>query len=161
MTRSALRAPGFHTGGFSCRAGLLSALALFASLPGAASVNADSVSSTPVPEAAFLSENDIAMDRMMKAMTIRPSGDVDEDFVAMMVPHHQGAIDMAMAVLHYGHNEKIRRIAQEIIVTQQQEIVAMRLAVGERLPAPTIQPTTAVSPTAQGPAQRYLGMGTP
>lgn len=65
-------------------------------------------------------------------MSIKPRGNVDRDFVDMMVPHHQGAIDMAIAVLRYGHNEKIRRIAQEIIVTQQQEIVAMRLAVGER-----------------------------
>jgi uncharacterized protein (DUF305 family) len=71
---------------------------------------------------------------MMAAMMIKPSGDVDEDFVASMVPHHQGAIEMAEAELRYGHNENIRRIAQEIIVTQQQEIAAMRLALGEPLP---------------------------
>jgi hypothetical protein len=52
----------------------------------------------------------------------------------MMVPHHQGAIDMAQAELRYGRNEQLRRMAQEIIVTQQQEIAAMRLAVGEPLP---------------------------
>jgi uncharacterized protein (DUF305 family) len=46
-------------------------------------------------EAAFLAENQAAMDKMMAAMMIKPSGDVDRDFVAMMVPHHQGAIDMA------------------------------------------------------------------
>jgi uncharacterized protein (DUF305 family) len=45
-----------------------------------------------------------------------------------MIPHHQGAIDMAKAELHYGHNEQLRRIAQEIIVEQQQEIAAMHLA---------------------------------
>jgi uncharacterized protein (DUF305 family) len=55
---------------------------------------------------------------------------IDTDFVAMMAPHHQGAIDMAQAELRYGHNEQLRRLAQEIIVTQQQEIVAMRLALG-------------------------------
>jgi len=49
----------------------------------------------------------------------------------MMIPHHQGAIDMAQAELRYGRNEQLRRLAQEIIVTQQQEIVAMRLALGE------------------------------
>jgi hypothetical protein len=70
----------------------------------------------------------------MVDMGIKPSGDVDRDFVAMMVPHHQGAIDMARAELRYGHNEQLRRMAQEIIVTQQQEIAAMRLAVGEPLP---------------------------
>ena len=82
-------------------------------------------------EAAYLAQNDVAMRGMMSKMAIKPSGDVDRDFVDTMVPHHQGAIDMALAVLRYGHNEKIRRLAQEIIVTQQQEIVAMRLAVGE------------------------------
>jgi len=66
---------------------------------------------------------------MMAVMSVEPSGDVDTDFVAMMVPHHQGAIDMALAQLRYGRNEQLRRIAQEIIVTQKQEIAAMRLAI--------------------------------
>jgi hypothetical protein len=57
------------------------------------------------------------------------------------VPHHQGAIDMALAVLRYGRNEQLRRLAQEIIVTQQQEIAAMRLAVGEPLPPSVASPT--------------------
>jgi hypothetical protein len=85
-------------------------------------------------EQQFLSENDVAMKKMMADMTVKPTGDVDRDFVAMMVPHHQGAIDMAKAFLRYGHNEQLRRMAQEIVVTQQQEIAAMRLAVGEQLP---------------------------
>jgi uncharacterized protein (DUF305 family) len=67
-----------------------------------------------------------------------------------MVPHHQGAIDMAIAVLRYGRNAQIRRLAQEIIVTQQQEIAAMRLAVGEAAP-----PSVA-SPTQQLPARPAL-----
>jgi hypothetical protein len=74
-------------------------------------------------EAAFLAENDVAMARMMTSMEVRPSGDIDRDFVLMMIPHHQGAIDMAKLLLRYGHNEQLRRLAQEIIVTQQQEIV--------------------------------------
>ena len=81
------------------------------------------------PERAFLIENDAAMQQMHKAMHVQPSGDVDTDFVAMMVPHHQGAIDMAKAVLRYGKNEQIRRVAQEIIIEQQQEITAMQRAV--------------------------------
>jgi len=84
--------------------------------------------STSGPEAPFLKDNRAAMDRMMAGMDIHPSGDVDADFAAMMIPHHQGAIDMAMAELRYGHNEQLRRIAQEIVVEQQQEIAAMRLA---------------------------------
>jgi uncharacterized protein (DUF305 family) len=81
-------------------------------------------------EAGFLAENDAAMAKMMQDMAAPPSGDVDRDFVAMMEPHHQGAIDMARALLRYGKNEQLKRLAQEIIVTQQQEIAAMRLAVG-------------------------------
>src|ERR1700726_3625161 len=88
----------------------------------------------PQGEAAFLAENDKAMSKMMDGMAVKPSGDIDRDFAAMMVPHHQGAIDMAQAELRYGRNEQLRRMAQEIIVTQQQEIAAMRLSVGEPLP---------------------------
>jgi uncharacterized protein (DUF305 family) len=80
-------------------------------------------------EAPFLRENDAAMTKMMAAMSVTPSGDVDRDFVATMVPHHQGAIDMAQAELRYGHNEQLRRLAQEIIVSQTQEIAVMRQAI--------------------------------
>ena len=92
-------------------------------------------------EQSFLSENDAAMNKMMADMTIKPTGDVDRDFVAMMVPHHQGAIEMARVELKYGRNEQLRRISQEIIVTQQQEIAAMRLAVGDPLPPSAASPT--------------------
>ena len=114
-------------------------------------------------EAPFLAENAAAMDRMMADMDVKPTGDVDADFVAMMVPHHQGAIDMALAVLRYGRNEQIRRLAQEIIVTQQQEIAAMRLALGQKLPpstaAPTQVPTTLAEPAAHahGPSATSRG----
>jgi Domain of unknown function (DUF305) len=93
-------------------------------------------------EAPFLQENAAAMAKMMHDMSIKPTGDIDRDFVGMMVPHHQGAIDMAKAELRYGKNEQLRRLAQEIIVTQQQEIAAMRLAVGEPLPPSVPSPTT-------------------
>jgi Domain of unknown function (DUF305) len=90
--------------------------------------------SAPAAEAPYLAENVGAMTKMMIDMGIRPSGDVDTDFVAMMVPHHQGAIEMAQAELRYGRNEPLRRMAQEIIVTQLQEITAMRLALSQALP---------------------------
>lgn len=86
-------------------------------------------------EAAFLAENEAAMAKMMADMNVKPTGDVDCDFVAMMIPHHQGAIEMAKAMLRYGHNEQLRRMAQEIIVTQQQEIAAMKHAIDETVPA--------------------------
>jgi Domain of unknown function (DUF305) len=82
-------------------------------------------------EAAFLAENDAAMKKMMAAMDINASGDVDRDFVAMMLPHHQAAIDMSQSELLYGDNEQLRRIAQGIIIEQQQEIVAMQLALNQ------------------------------
>jgi hypothetical protein len=69
--------------------------------------------SPPAVEAPFLSESADAMKKMMIDMEIRPVGDVDRDFVAMMIPHHEGAIAMAVAVLRYGHNDKIKRLAQE------------------------------------------------
>jgi uncharacterized protein (DUF305 family) len=97
----------------------------------------------------FLTDNVTAMSKMMVDMGITPSGDVDRDFVAMMVPHHQGAIDMAQAELRYGRNEQLRRMAQEIIVTQQQEIAAMRLAVGEPLPPSAPAPAPDQIPAAQ------------
>ncbi|MGY3617108.1 hypothetical protein ACVJGD_003304 [Bradyrhizobium sp. USDA 10063] len=76
-------------------------------------------------ETALLKENEVAMAKMMSDMAAKPTGDVDRDFVAMMNPHHRGAIDMAVIELRYGKNEQLRRIAQEIIVDQMQEIAAM------------------------------------
>ena len=99
-------------------------------------------------EAPFLAENSAAMDTMMAGMNVKPTGDVDADFAAVMIPHHQGAIDMAVAELRYGKNEQLRRIAQEIIVEQQQEIAAMHLALGQKLP-----PSTAAATQAAAPAQ--------
>jgi hypothetical protein len=103
-------------------------------------------------EAHFLAEARTAMAKMMATMEVKPSGDVDAAFVAMMVPHHQGAIEMAQAQLRYGHNEQLRRMAQEIIVTQRQEIAAMRSAIGHPLPPSTAspdQPSSTVSTTTQ------------
>ena len=94
----------------------------------------------PAAEAPFLAENQAAMDKMMAGMAFKPSGDVDRDFSAMVIPHHQGAIDMARAELRHGRNEQLRRIAQEIIVEQQQEIAAMRLALGQKLPPSVASP---------------------
>ncbi len=82
-------------------------------------------------EQPFLSENATAMHKMMADMTIKPTGDIDRDFVEMMVPHHQGAVDMAKAELKYGRNEQLRRLAQQIVATQQREITVMQNAVSD------------------------------
>ena len=65
------------------------------------------------------------MDHDMNAAPM--DGDVDHDFAAMMMPHHQGAIDMAKAELNYGSDPVMRRLAQEILVEQQSEIQLMQL----------------------------------
>lgn len=84
----------------------------------------------------FMSANATAMKKMMTDMMIRPSGDVDRDFVEMMVPHHQGAVDMAKAELKYGHNEQLRQLARGIVVNQQHEITEMRGAIGSEGSSP-------------------------
>jgi uncharacterized protein (DUF305 family) len=115
----------------------------------AAAVGAIAAASPKVlsPEAPYLAANQRAMDVMMAGMTVKPSGDVDQDFAAMMIPHHQGAIDMAVLELRYGHNERLGRIAQEIIVDQQQEIAAMRLALGQPLPPAQAAPDQPSGPS--------------
>ena len=96
-------------------------------------------------EATFLSENRTAMNKMMADMAIKPTGNVDRDFVAMMVPHHQGAVDMALAELRYGHNQQLRGLAQEILANQQGEIAVMRRAIGEPSPSPAASPAPETS----------------
>ncbi|QAU45610.1 DUF305 domain-containing protein [Bradyrhizobium guangzhouense] len=108
-------------------------------------------------ESAFLQENEAAMTRMMNDMAAKPTGDVDRDFVAMMTPHHQGAIDMAVIELRYGKNEQLRRIAQEIIVDQMQEIAAMKLAIGEPV-ADTTPALTQAQPASIANVHHHPGM---
>ena len=98
-------------------------------------------------EAPFLGGNALAMSTMMSRMAITPTGKTDADFVHMMVPHHQAAIDMAVLEIHYGKNPVLKRLAQEIIVDQQQEIAAMYLAIHEPLPASVPAPTWNVAPS--------------
>jgi uncharacterized protein (DUF305 family) len=70
----------------------------------------------------------LSMSRMDSGMKAAPmNGNIDHDFAAMMIPHHQGAIDMAKAELIYGKDPIMRRLAKEIIVDQQSEIEVMQL----------------------------------
>jgi uncharacterized protein (DUF305 family) len=76
----------------------------------------------------FMHSMEESMTRMDSGMKSAPmNGSVDHDFVTMMMPHHQGAIDMAKAELSYGRDPVMRRLAEEIIVDQQSEIQAMQL----------------------------------
>lgn len=64
-----------------------------------------------------------AMMVMMKGMnTIKLSNNIDTDFVALMIPHHQSAVEMAKAYLPYANNPEIKKIAEDIIASQTKEI---------------------------------------
>jgi len=67
-----------------------------------------------------------ASDRMHQDMTIEFTGDPDVDFARGMIPHHQGAIDMAQAVLAHGQDPEIRALAEAIIAAQEKEIAFLR-----------------------------------
>lgn len=76
---------------------------------------------------AFARDMDAAMERMMAGMhAAPPTGNPDQDFLAMMVPHHEGAIEMARLVLMQGRDPLTRQFAEEILAGQTTEVLAMR-----------------------------------
>jgi hypothetical protein len=77
-----------------------------------------------------------AMVRMDRDMAVPPSGNYDGDFAAMMIPHHQGAVDMARIELQFGKDPVLRRLAQAIIVEQLQEIDVMKRELQQLAPVP-------------------------
>ncbi len=79
-----------------------------------------------------------SMHVMHAAMSsVQPTGDNDVDFVRLMLPHHQAAIDMAKTLLAYGQDPQMRRLAQEIITDQQSEIELMQLWLKQREAKPS------------------------
>ena len=109
----------------------------------ASSLPAQSAARHPSTFQAGMDDSMMVMDRAMMAAPM--TGKPDHDFAAMMVPHHQGALAMARAELLYGSNPILRRLAEEILVTQQQEILVMQRQLA--LPART-------APVVQKPARR-------
>jgi|SRR3712207_2962959 len=87
-----------------------------------------------------------SMDDMHRRMhAVKPSGDADEDFVRLMLPHHQAAVEMAKIELLCGKDGVNRRLAQEIIADQQSEIELMRLWLEKRsAPGQSVTPATEV-----------------
>jgi uncharacterized protein (DUF305 family) len=67
-----------------------------------------------------------SMQTMMKNMQVKPTGDTDKDFVLMMMPHHQGAIDMAKVELQFGKDPELRQLATDIVTAQEKEIAEMK-----------------------------------
>ncbi|MCO4889799.1 DUF305 domain-containing protein [Cupriavidus sp. WGtm5] len=93
------------------------------------------VASTAKPYAGLI---DDAMGVMHHGMTHAPTNGIpDHDFVAMMIPHHQGAIDMAKALLLYGKDPALRNLAQGIITEQQNEIRLMQAWLQRHQPQPS------------------------
>jgi uncharacterized protein (DUF305 family) len=64
--------------------------------------------------------------KMHKDMAVPLTGNADVDFVQGMIPHHQGAIDMAKIVLEHGKDPEIRKLAEEVIAAQEGEIAMMK-----------------------------------
>jgi uncharacterized protein (DUF305 family) len=104
----------------------------------------------PAPTTKFVASTEKTFDQLMAdAMSVMHrdmhnagySGEADHDFVKMMIPHHQGAIDTAKAVLLYGKDPQIRRLAQEIITDQRSEIQLMQLWLKQRNNANAQSPT--------------------
>lgn len=67
-----------------------------------------------------------AMSKMSHGMAVPYTGDADKDFVNGMIPHHQGAVDMAEVELKYGKDPQMRKLAQNVIDSQNKEIALMR-----------------------------------
>ena len=79
------------------------------------------------------------------------NGNPDHDFASAMIPHHQGAVDMAKVELLYGRDPVLRRMAQEIIVSQQQEIAVMQRRI-DAMPDPlTTSSTTPSNSSTKAP----------
>ena len=79
-----------------------------------------------------------SMQKMHAAIaSLRPSGNNDVDFVKLMLPHHQAAVDMAKIQLLYGKDPQMRRLAQEIVTDQQSEIELMQLWLRQHAPQKT------------------------
>ena len=87
----------------------------------------------------YTRELNAGMQKMMHDMHASAgSGNADIDFLAMMIPHHEGAVDMARLVLIHGRDPLVRRLAEEVIASQTSEIAAMRSRLARLRVAPNV-----------------------
>ena len=93
-----------------------------------AGARAQTPPANPPPPAASPADKELMDDmaKMNAGMNVAMTGDPDRDFVAMMLAHHQGAVEMAHTELHYGKDEQLRALARQIIAAQDKEIAFMR-----------------------------------
>ena len=106
----------------------IAALPTIALAQGAASGghSGHATSAATAPDTAATKAYRAANDKMHRAMDLPFSGDADADFVRGMIPHHQGAIDIAKVALQHGKDEQINKWAADIIREQEREISEMR-----------------------------------
>jgi uncharacterized protein (DUF305 family) len=107
---------------------LLKALIMSAFLSQAQTVGAEEMKGMTMTPATSPADKAFAdsMKTMMNGMRAKPTGKPDKDFAIMMIPHHQGAIDMAKVELQYGTDPELRQLATDIVAAQEKEIAQMK-----------------------------------
>ncbi len=118
---------------FSCRRGIVAAVLVVALAAAGTAALAQGMGGhghardAGTAEVSFQGGMAAAMDKMMIDMhAASPLGDPDRDFLLMMIPHHEGAVEMARLLLLHGRDPLVRRMAEDILSGQQTEIAAMR-----------------------------------
>lgn len=87
---------------------------------------------TPASGSAVVKAYEAVNEKMHKAMAVELTGDADLDFIRGMIPHHQGAVEMARVVLEHGKDPAVRKLAQAVVAAQEQEIDVMQRWLSER-----------------------------
>ncbi|MEO3473824.1 DUF305 domain-containing protein [Roseomonas sp. CAU 1739] len=113
---------------------ILAAAIVLIALPAAAQYAGHGAPAPAAQEPASTREFIAANDRMHRDMAIAFTGNADRDFAAGMIPHHQGAIDMANTVLRHGTDPEMRALAQAVIQAQTAEIAQLRAYLARTAP---------------------------